>query len=153
MAFAGGSGLDTPQKGWVDAQFDSMKGGGMGGVGAGLSRGLDTVPGLDSGSAKGWIDQQIGGMKSAAAPLLQNQGAAAASWVDQQLGSGAGIPAGLGGLGSGPQLGALGSNFGGDPLQQQAEAARSRQLMQMMGSAGLAPGGGLGAANPLGGLI
>lgn len=158
MAF-GGSGLDTSQKGWVDATIDQMRGGG-GGLGAGLANNLNSVPGLGSQNAASWVDQQINGMKGGAGAAnpaalgidISQQGAA--SWVNQATGSaGGGGVGGLGGLGTGPQLGALGSNFGGDPLQADADAARNRSLMQMMGTAGLAPGGGLGAASPLGGLV
>ncbi|MBT9588825.1 hypothetical protein IV102_36155 [bacterium] len=150
-----GGSLDTPQKGWVDATIDQMKGGsGAGRVGAGLANGLN---GGGLQGAGNWVDQQINSMKGGAgtnpaAVGVDISAQGAANWVNQATGSGKG-GGGLGGLGGGPQLGALGGNFGGDPLQQQAEAERNRQMMQMMGTAGLAPGGGLGAANPLGGLI
>lgn len=154
----GGSGLDTSQKGWVDATIDQMRGGGGAmGPGAGLANGLNSVPGLGSQNAASWVDQQINGMKggagaSPAAAGIDISSQGASNWVAQATGS-AGAGGGLGSLGGGPQLGALGNNFGGDPLQAQAEAARNQQLQQMLGTAGLTPGGGLGAASPLGGLV
>jgi hypothetical protein len=152
-----GGSLDTPQKGWVDSTINQMKGGAGGGLGAGLANGLN---GGGLQGAGQWVDQQINQMKGGAGQTnpaalgidISSQGAA--NWVSQATGGGSGGSlGGLGGLGGGPQLGALGGNFGGDPLQQQTELDRNRQMMQMMGSAGLTPGGGLGAANPLGGLI
>lgn len=168
MAFGMGGGLQDTS--WVDAQMAQMRGGGMGGMGGGLGAGLannlNAVPGLDSGSAKNWVEQQMGSMRGAggagglggvpggnlnAVPGLDS--ASAKNWVDQQMGSMGG--GGLGGLSTGsPLLGGLGDNFGAvDPLQAAADQQRNLQMAQMMGSAGLAPGGGLGAVSPFGGLV
>jgi len=159
MAMGFGGGVGTGQEGWVDQTMNQMRGGGGmgGGLGAGLANNLNSVPGLDSGSAKGWVEQQMGGMMGGQAPggnLNQVPGfdaGSAKNWVDQQTGGGGG----LGGLGGGsPLLGGLGDNFGGaDPMQAAAEQQRKLQMAQMMGSAGFSPGAGLGAANPLGGLV
>ncbi|MFN8611413.1 MAG: hypothetical protein U0931_27960 [Vulcanimicrobiota bacterium] len=165
MAIGMGGGLQDTS--WVDAQMAQMRGGGMGGMGGGLGAGLannlNSVPGLDSGSAKNWVEQQMGSMRGGglggvpggslnSVPGLDS--ASAKNWVDQQLGS-AGGGGGLGGLGTGsPLLGGLGDNFGAaDPLQAAADQQRNLQMAQMLGTAGLAPGGGLGAVSPLGGLV
>lgn len=165
MAMGFGGGIGTGQEGWVDQTMNQMRGGGMGGLGGGLANSLNSVPGLDSGTAKGWVEQQMGQMRGQApgggAPggnINQVPGldlGTAKNWVDQQLGGAGGVGGGLGGLGGGsPLLGGLGDNFGGaDPLQAAAEQQRNLQMAQMMGSAGLAPGAALGAANPLGGLV
>ncbi|MBX3169646.1 MAG: hypothetical protein KF760_19745 [Candidatus Eremiobacteraeota bacterium] len=158
MAIGMGGGLGDTS--WVDQQMNQMRGGGLGG---GLAQSLNQVPGLDSGSAKNWVDQQMGSMGGAggvanmAGSINQVPGldsGSAKNWVDQQLGGGS-LGGGLGGLGGGSSLlGGLGSNFGSaDPLQAAAEQQRNLQMAQMLGSAGLAPGGGLGAASPLGGLV
>lgn len=161
MAMGFGGGIGTGQEGWVDQTMNQMRGGG--GLGTGLANNLNSVPGLDSGSAKGWVEQQMGQMRGqgpGGAPggaINQVPGldsGTAKNWVDQQLGGAGGVGGGLGGLGGGsPLLGGLGDNFGADPMQAAAEQQRNLQMAQMMGSAGLAPGGGLGAANPLGGLV
>ncbi|MBS2034912.1 hypothetical protein JST97_07985 [bacterium] len=157
MAIGMGGGLQDTS--WIDAQMAQMRGGGMGGgLGAGLANNLNSVPGLDSGSAKNWVEQQMGSMRGGGAAGMQGanlnavpglDSASAKNWVDQQMGGG------LGGLGTGsPLLGGLGNNFGTvDPLQAAADQQRNLQMAQMMGSAGLAPGGGLGAVSPFGGLV
>lgn len=151
---------------WVDQQMAQMRGGGMG-LGGGLQQSLNQVPGLDSGSAKNWVEQQMGSMRGAGGAnglgglggtsINQVAGLDAGSaknWVDQQIGGGSSLGGGLGGLGGGSLLGGLGDNFGAvDPLQAAAEQQRNLQMAQMMGSAGLAPGGGLGAVSPFGGLV
>ena len=164
MAMGMGGGLGDTS--WIDQQMAQMRGGGMGGgLGGGLMQNLNQVPGLDSGSAKNWVEQQMGSMRGAGgagglgspapgANINQVPGldlGSAKSWVDQQTG---GVGGGLGGLGGGSLLGGLGNNFGSmDPMQAAAEQQRNLQMAQMMGSAGLAPGAGLGAASPLGGLV
>lgn len=159
MAMGMGGGLGDTS--WVDAQMNQMRGGGMGGgLGGGLANSLNQVPGLDSGSAKNWVEQQMGSMKGGGLPggtlnaVPGLDSASAKNWVDQQMGS-MGGGGNLGGLNtSSPLLGGLDTNFGtADPLQQAADQQRNLQMAQMMGSAGLAPGGGLGAVNPLGGLV
>ena len=157
MAFGAGlnGSLDTSQKGWVDQTMNQMRGGD--GTGAGLANGLNNGQGLQS--AGNWVDQQInqmkGGQVNPAAMGIDVSSQGAANWVSQVAGGAAG--GGLGSLGSslggGPQLGALGGNFGGDPLQPLGQTNSNNQLMQMLGSAGMGPGGGLGAANPLSGLV
>lgn len=161
MAMGMGGGLGDTS--WVDQQMNQMRGGG--GLGGGLSQGLNQVPGLDSGTAKNWVEQQIGSMGGAggtpntAGNINQVPGldsGSAKNWVDQHLSGGSGgIGGGLGGLGGGSSLlGGLGNNFGStDPLQAAAEQQRNLQMAQMLGSAGLSPGAGLGAASPLGGLV
>ncbi|MBN9418187.1 MAG: hypothetical protein J0I12_22245 [Candidatus Eremiobacteraeota bacterium] len=163
MAMGMGGGLGDTS--WIDQQMAQMRGGGMG-LGGGLQANLNQVPGLDSGSAKNWVEQQMGSMRGAGgagglgggvapgANINQVPGldlGSAKNWVDQQTGS---LGGGLGGLGGGSLLGGLGNSFGAaDPLQAAAEQQRNLQMAQMMGSAGFAPGGGLGAASPLGGLV
>ncbi len=155
MGMMGGGLGDTS---WVDQQMAQMRGGGVGG---GLGQSLNQVPGLDSASAKNWVEQQMGSMRGAggapgaslnSVPGLDMK--SAGDWVNQQMGGAGGVGGGLGSLGGGSLLGGLGSNFGSaDPLQAAAEQQRNLQMAQMMGSAGLAPGNGLGMASPLGGLV